>query len=420
MVGKSDNAITDWSTSARRAYNFIDSIGFNTHVTFFGLSSANTSYITANMASLGVYHIRDNNNVLGEPNGPVTSAFNTVTAAGAKLYLAWNDFANGLSGFVTQAKELWAANPGCLTGFEGPNEIDNGGLSYGGKTSYAAANQAQTDLYNAIRNGNIPDFNNIPITAWPLAFQANAASQGNLSAVADYGNMHDYFFSDYSTRLAVQTARAMAANTAVVGSKRTVATEMGWSTATLSSDTFGVSQDLQAKLMLCQFLDHFKQGVVRTYMYELIDDAADAGNTKLQNHFGIYDSANNPKQAATNLKSFIAILSDTDIAAPFFLPGSLNYMTVNMPAGAQQMLLQKSSGAFDIILWGEPTRLWTRGAPGSEARISSTNVTVVLPRVFSSVKAYDPLVGVTAQQTLTNVSSIVVGVKDHPVVVEVI
>jgi hypothetical protein len=70
------------------------------------------------------------------------------------------------------------------------------------------------------------------------------------------------------------------------------------------------------------------------------------------------------------------------------------------------MLLQKSDGSFELVVWGE--RL--KGADEVTAHLGGT---------YPAVKLYDPTIGSSPTRTLSNVESVHLSVSDHPQVIEV-
>jgi hypothetical protein len=70
------------------------------------------------------------------------------------------------------------------------------------------------------------------------------------------------------------------------------------------------------------------------------------------------------------------------------------------------LLLQRSDGAFELVVWGE--------------RVKGTNtVTVDLGGTWASVRIYDPTVGITPAETLSNTSLVRLALSDHPVILEI-
>jgi hypothetical protein len=112
-----------------------------------------------------------------------------------------------------------------------------------------------------------------------------------------------------------------------------------------------------------------------------------------------------PKQAAHYLHNLTTILADNG-ALP--LLGQLGYSIPNQPATVHDLLLQKSNGTFELVLWGE------RFAGGSD------NITVDLVAKDATVHVYDPTTGRLPVQTLADPSSIPLTLSNHPVILEII
>lgn len=170
-------------------------------------------------------------------------------------------------------------------------------------------------------------------------------------------------------------------------------TETGWTTSNGGADN-------QGKVLINVYLAQFKQGWTNTFIYQLRDN--DGGFT---NTFGMFDPNNNAKLAATYLHNLTTILRDTAV----FTPGTLNYSIPTEPATVHDLLLQKGSGAFELVVWDE--------RPIGEA---TDTLSVNLGGSHQTVNIYDPTVGASSTKTLSNVSSVALTLTDHPLIIEVI
>jgi hypothetical protein len=79
---------------------------------------------------------------------------------------------------------------------------------------------------------------------------------------------------------------------------------------------------------------------------------------------------------------------------------------MNRPSTVHDLLLQKSNGTFELIVWGEQVE-------GSNA------ITINLGGTRSKVKIYDMTVGVTPIQTLVDAANVPLTLNDHAMVVEI-
>jgi len=70
------------------------------------------------------------------------------------------------------------------------------------------------------------------------------------------------------------------------------------------------------------------------------------------------------------------------------------------------LLLQNSSGAFTLVLWGE------RFTGGED------DVTVDLSRTFRTVKVYDPTTGIEPAESLSNTATLQLVLTNHPLIIE--
>ena len=86
-------------------------------------------------------------------------------------------------------------------------------------------------------------------------------------------------------------------------------------------------------------------------------------------------------------------------------PGPLSYSIPEQPATVHELLLQKSDGTFQLIIWGE--------------RVAGSDEVAVRLGESAGVKIYDPTAGIDPIQTLTGVDSLKLTVSDHPFVLEI-
>ncbi len=70
------------------------------------------------------------------------------------------------------------------------------------------------------------------------------------------------------------------------------------------------------------------------------------------------------------------------------------------------MLLQKSDGTFELVVWGERLK-------------GSDHVTVRLVETYPTLKVSDPTIGTEPIQTHRRVDSLKLTLSDHPLIVEI-
>jgi hypothetical protein len=132
----------------------------------------------------------------------------------------------------------------------------------------------------------------------------------------------------------------------------------------------------------------------------VVDGQGGGGN------WGLFDSSFNPKPAATFIHNLTAILADNPQGP--WTSGALSYSIINEPATAHDMLLQKSNGAYELVVWGE------------SASQLATEVIVVFATSHAIINVYDITVGTTPVSSYTGSNSVALTLTDHAMVVEVI
>ncbi len=332
------------------------------------------------------------------------------------------------------ARQLASAD--ALLALEGNNEPNNWGVTYQGEAggmdlSWLPVARLQRDLYNAVKNDRV--LGKYPV--WSIT--ENGAETDNVglqfltvpdgagclmpdgTTYADCANCHNYMthpgwpgLHDNQTWIAADPTSAckvdgLYGNYGLTWRRR----YPGYSQAALSTlprvttetgITLGgpVTERVQATLYLNVYLAQVKRGWSHTCIYLLRDRTDESGNQT----FGFYRPDYSPRLAASYLHNLTTILADNGSVQP---RGILNYSITNQPATVHDLLLQKSNGMFDLVVWGE------RFTGGSD------DVTVNLGAACATVSSYDPTTGTSPTRTLTNVDSVSLTLSDHPVIVEI-
>jgi hypothetical protein len=86
--------------------------------------------------------------------------------------------------------------------------------------------------------------------------------------------------------------------------------------------------------------------------------------------------------------------------------GQLNYSIAEQPVTMHELLLQKSDGTLELLVWNERVK-------------GADDVTVHLGRVCPSVKVYDPTIGTDAVQTASGIDSLKLTCSDHPLIIAI-
>ena len=363
-------------------------------------------------------------------------------------------YPQSISQIITGAKVL--ASAGQLLGFEGPNEPDNWGVMYNGvagggppPTSWVPVAQLQRDFYAAIKAD--PVLKNYPVASIShngaehddvglqcLVLNSTCAGASSVTLMpantvfADQAGMHNYAIQNGGTYTPTDNQAWNVADPAVVYANSgesfptdygvtwahgypgyssaqlpavtRITTETGWSMADATSNAIG------AKILLSVYLDQFKRGYTFTVIFTLQDQPGDS--------FGIVNSDYSYKPAATYIQNLFAILADN--AAVSATPGTLNYSIASEPATMHDMLLQKSTGAFELAVWDEQCPAQSTAGANCTQPVPTQNVTVNLGGTHATVNVYDPTVGTAAVQVHSNVSSVPLALTDHPMIIEIV
>ena len=397
---------------------FLSSLGVDIHVDQ-GVSGA--SYIEP-LRFLGVRNVRDE-----QRNSSQILLIHRQT--GIRLDLVGE---GNLEGTISTSKVL--AGSGALMAFEGPNEPNNFPITYrgqrgGGAGSWAPVAQFQEDLYRAVKSD--PNLKDYPVFAVSEAGAENdnvglqfltipndsGATFPEGTQYADYANAHNYVSSTQKIYVDNQAWKAADptlkgpwdglyggygvtwrhnfrgyANDRLVTLPR-VTTETGWDSV---ANTGG--ERTQGTVLVNTYLAQFKRRWRYTFIYQLRD--GEGGNDNL----GLFNANSTPKLAATYIHNLTAILADTTSIAS---PGFLNYSISDQPATVHDLLIQKSSGVFELVIWDENVS----GVDHAKANLG---------RVHAQVNVYDITSGSVPIETFKNIDSVSLNLSDHALIVEIL
>jgi hypothetical protein len=410
-------------TTAVRAEDFLNSIGVCTHM---AQGIDNPTNVANCLRYAGIRNLRDDGSASVATRQGWVYVHHTC---GAKVCLLPinGDTAKSLSVY----ESLEAA--GALLAAEGPNEPNNFPVTYGGATSsgtnFLPVAWFQRDLYRAVKSD--PKLAGVPVFApseaggsepnnCGLQFLTIPGGFGTLmpagTVYGDYANTHNYV-CDHLSSVCDNNAWD-AENPALNGrwdgmyveyghtwwspgyngysvsqlqALPRVTTETGWTTQGSNS----ISEVQQSKLFLNLYLAAFKRGWSYTFIYMLHDDPG-------QGYWGLFHTDYTAKRSAICLHNLTTILADKTSSTP----GSLNYSVPGEPATVHDLLLQKSNGSFELAVWGEQVS-------------GSHDITVNLGASFANVNVYDPTIGTSATQALSNVDSIPLTLSDHPLIIDI-
>lgn len=421
------------ATTAIPVSDFLDSIGI---VTTFPDRGQPLPKTVEMVSYCGFRWIRGGIEGLKE-SGPTTveTYLELHRQTGAKF--SWGLVSGGtdVTKLLTTARQIAAA--GALLAFEGNNEPNNWGVTYqgeagGGKApSWKAVAKLQRDLYAAVKAD--PDLKNYPV--WSISEGGGQVDNMGLqflkiptgagtampdgTAYADFANVHNYIYHpgspDLEDNKAWNAADPTAAckvdglygNYGVTWARRfrgysqldllhlpRVTTETG---CTIGGQ---ITEEIQAHNLLNLYLDQFKRGWKYTSPYLLRDRTDEGGNQT----FGFFKTDYSPRKAAVYLHNLTSILADKKTSDR---PGQLKYAIAKQPITTHEMLLQKSSGTFALIVWSERVQ-------------GADEITIQFDRPLQSLTIYDPTIGTQPTARQDGIGKLRLTVSDHPLILEIV
>lgn len=390
---------------AQSAAAFVDSIGVNAHLSYLDTAYGDFPRVEEDLRLLGVRHLREgvhlgdsatNSLLFGRwiALGKMGVRFDAVLDPREKL--------GTLSPALIQRIEQLSGNT--IESFEGPNELDINMPNW-----IEVDRDFQKNIFVSVQPVSSP---HPQIIAPSLAFVSKGKEFGGSLAGFDEGNLHSYPAGKMpSAVFPEQTELARE----VFGDKPIVMTESGYHNALNDhSDQPAVSEQTAAKYIPRLFLEDFCHHIQRTYLYELFDEKPDPALANNQLHWGLVRADGTEKPAFLALQNLLQELNDgAEPRAPLALSWTLSDSSPDI----HHLLLKKSNGEFDLILWREVSsyNTWIR----REIHNNPTNTTLLLGKEARQVVLYEPVLEAAPIQTYRNVTSVPVSIPDHPVVIEI-
>ena len=391
---------------AADAAGFRDSVGVNTHITYYSTAYGQWTRIVEKLDELGVDHLRDGtyaNPSWGPWNERYYRAVELAAAHGKRF-----TFGMGEPGWgAGTLPELVAIVAGRLrpavAALEGPNEFDLSGV-----TEWAPPLAGYlADLRGAVTAE--PRLAGVPIVGPSFGRTGSPAKLGDVSPSVDVGNLHPYTGGNPpgQTHLAQELARAVA----VSGSKPVVATEAGFHNAmNATSGQAPVPEDVAAAYTLRTLLEHHRAGIRRTFLYELIDQRPEPELVNPEEHFGLLRSDFTPKPAFLALRNLMRTIGRP---APAGEPRTVDVALDGQTDGVQQVLLQAPGDRFHLVLWLDRS-LWDRNTHQTKS-VPAQAVGVTVPAEAATLVR--PVASDAAADLALQGGRVVVDVPADPVVV---
>lgn len=453
----------DGTYTAIPAIRFLSSIGVNSAINSRGENVNTTQQI---MKYIGARWIRTT--MGGSLNGPLdlkeiaSSGGGNAINVYKKLYEESGiRFSAGLGagGIETNVDNLIynmkrvinATSPDIFIAVEGNNEPNNGswyvifegeigGGNKEGKNNWKPVARMQKKLYEDVKADPVLGINGYNYPVWDLTYGGAEGENVGLQYLtvpedepyvvpefrgvtfADVANLHNYFsHPSFRAPQNNQTWRAAEPGTNVPPGcdvlyrhygRTWLNKYMGYQTdeelyalPRVTTETGvkienNITEEMQGLMYVSCYLSQFARGFSHTSIYLLSDRRDESGNQS----FGIYDKYYNPRLAAHYLHNLTTVIDDDK--EPENL-GTLSYSITGNSVYTHQLLLQKSDGTFELIIWGE------RYLSGVD------HIKVSFEQTYDEIWLYNVKNGTEPEQILKNCNELELDVIDHPYIIEI-
>lgn len=371
-------------TTVTKAAAFVNSVGVGVHFDRGAGPYTNYAQVKQALLNLGIHHIRDSLTTSD------AAKYRDLAAAGIKTS-GTVPRENDTDAELAKSVDLAASLGSSLSSIAGPNEYETTVTGWVSKLR-----SIQSRLYSMVNNK--PALDGLHVLGPSLQTATNESLLGNISGILDDGAIHAY---PYGQMPEDKAASYLAEARVTSGSKPIVVSETGMANA---SDALRKKYDLPYSERAAQIytprlvLEYFRLGVVRTFLYELVNEDNVAGIVPRGRYFGLMYKDFTPKPSYLAIRNMLVTLADT---TRNFTTKPLNY-SISSSAGLREMLFQKSDGSYYIAVW-RPVSVWQPGAArGHDLFPAATAATLNLPSAAASVQVIDINRGLTPVQTARN------------------
>lgn len=330
---------TPTRAGGRTAAAFVDSVGVNVHMSYSDTPYRAARLVVEELARLGVRHVRDGL----RPGLPDQyAALRALARRGIRSTLILGDPAGRFGRLEPLLATVRRDLLGAVEAVEGANEYD----ASGDPRWAANLRRHQRRLYRAVKRE--PRTRSLRVLGPSVTHADSPALLGDLSRWMDVGNIHPYPGGQPpdGRRIAEELAKAAR----VSATRPVIATETGYHNAVASTDGHaGVSEDEAATYVPRLYLEHFRAGIRRTFLYELLDERPDPSRTDIQSDFGLLRNDLSEKPAYASLRNLLSILRDDSRART--PPARLRYRAGGDRSALQRLTLTKRDGSRYLALW---------------------------------------------------------------------
>ena len=418
--------------TARPADDLVESVGVNAHFDY-----PDTNYflriaeVRAALCALGVRHLRH-----GSQRDPSKQAalLSAVRECGLRVTVPMTPRTGpwpapldlrpeATERLIDAARDLtYADGTSAVEAFEGPNEYD---VSHGDDPDWTGTlRQYQRTLHELVEDD--PDFGDRPVLAPSFAYHQSTQQIASFPEAFDALNMHPYPGGGPPEPALVDNLASYRAW--APGVEDVVVTETGYHNA-LGDGTApggyigqpGVPEKVEARYLPRLFLESLRQGVSRTFTYEVLDLFPNPANNHQEYHFGLLRNDATEKPAYWALQNTLALFADP---GPPFEAGALALAVEGDPGDLRWLLFERRDGRFLLALWRnarsyETPAGWRSGEVGRTLNVWAAPVTVRLAAPAERVAVYLPSQSAEPVETTGAASAVDLGVRDEVVVVEI-
>ncbi len=386
---------------ARSAFDFVDSMGV---CVFIYDDARHDSIVKPRLAELGIKHLRvglkkagDNN----RGNGQIQmERLKQLGKEGYKITGLWSCWYS-MDDFVKISESLL---PDALYQVEGPNEPWNGheNFKWEGKKWPEGLSLYMEDMHSAVRAND--KTRNLPI----LSFSGTTSAYKSIEQWLDYGNEHIYTDNGESLTEKGHLEKLITrCRNTQYPTKPLQFTEAGYSSD--PKGFRGTSPEVQASGVPRIYLETFRQGIVRTFIYGFLmkDDAG----------FSLLQPDGTPKPAFKAVQAMKAILDDGPTKKKTL--GSLPLSIESNVSSVHHLLLQKNDGNFYLCLWNDI------GGWDPKTKKNRNNADQPVKVSFGTTPAkvveYRPLTNGTAAVNTREApgKEVTFNVPDHPLILQI-
>jgi hypothetical protein len=317
---------------------FVDSVGINIHLHNLDTAYSNFPRVQQSLQDSGIRHVRDGlidtawqgyydrHNELGRLG--IKSIFTTSPVQSDQLLLD----------YPQRMKDSFEA-------YEAPNEYDQSR-----DPDWSATLSSFLTRLNATVKAN-SGTSRFPVIGPSLTHQDSFLKLRGVCSF-DSANLHDYFggrnpgtpgwgsngYGSISWNLSnVATA---------CPGKPVITTETGYQTDTTMSH--GIPDEVASKYVPRIYLEQWRQGIRRTYLYELVD--LPPGHSTGDSRYGLLRSDFSPKPGYSALTNLLHLLADP---GPSHTADEFNFTLSGDISDVHHVLFEKRDGSFYLALWVE-------------------------------------------------------------------